>query len=210
MLIAHEDAQRAINGFANKLMRRWSAGGAPAHLIEDIKQELWIALLGAQQSFDPEKGASFNTYFYGAMKWHMRTWARENIHTRFQEIIGKSLDEEMSEDGDTFSNMLACSNPLPDELLIEEDLWAAAMTRLKPRTRLFMELLRDPPEELLAEVLALKARSEYSKSMGIPQPHSNRVTTALVFDLLGVNRHNRTLMMREIARVNESIERVSR
>lgn len=210
MLISHADAQKAINSFAGKLMARWSAGGAPLHLIEDIKQELWIALLGAQKSYDETQGASFKTYFYGAMQWHMRTWARENIHRRFQEIIGKSLDAELSEDGDSFGAILASDDELPDEIVIREDLWDTAMAKLKPATRTFMEILRDPPPSLLAELDHIKAKSVFAKSRGIPMPFSNRITSKLILDLMGVSKPARTAMMKEVILVSESIERVSR
>lgn len=210
MIIDHAEAQKAINQFAGKLMRRWGAGGAPYHLIEDIKQELWIALINAQSSYDETKGAAFKTYFYGAMQWHMRTWARENIHTRQQEIFAKSLDAQISEDGDTFAQIIPSADPAPEDIVIEENLWEAAMRLLKPQTRIFMELLRNPPDALLNEVRAIQARSNFAKSRGITSPFANRVTSRMVFDLLQINPAGRTQIFNEIDKVARTINRVHR
>lgn len=206
------DSEKTINSFANRVGRRLLAAGAPSHLMQDVKQELWIAWCKARDSYDETREASFKTYLWNGMRLHINRWVEENVSKRHGEVVALSLDAEMlGEDEDAkLSDVIPADDPLQDEIVEREDVWRYALRRLPPRARQFIQLLRDPPQCLLEQVRQIQAKAEYARSLGITMPTTSRVTTSMVFDLMGATRVEKMKIAAQIRKVGERMQRVAR
>lgn len=209
-MLGVQESQKVINSYVYRVERRLFAAGAPAHLVEDVKQECWIAWCKARDSYDEASPASFKTYLWNGIRMHINNWIRENVNARHQEIVAKSLDQERTEDGATLANVIPSADPMPDELVMREDLWSYAIKHLPPRAKQFIELLREPPALLLEQVKQLEARAKFAKEKGVAMPFTNRVTTRMVFDLMGATRHEQNIIAAAIKKVGKRMERVSK
>jgi DNA-directed RNA polymerase specialized sigma24 family protein len=206
-----KESEKIINSFSFKVGRRLQAAGAPMHLIEDVRQELWIAWCKARDTYDESSPASFKTYLYGGMRIHMNNWIRDNINRRHAEVIAKSMDAELDEEngGATLADMIPSADPTPEVTFWLERTWEFAVARLSPRSRQFVELLREPPEGLLAQVRQIEARTAFAKAQGISAPFNNRVTTSMVFDLMGASRNERIKIAAEIRKLGAKMEKAA-
>lgn len=205
------ESERTINAFASKVGRRLAAAGAPSHLIQDVKQELWVAWCKARDSYDETKEASFKTYLWNGMRMHINRWVEENVSKRHGEVVALSLDAEMGEDdGATLQEIIPSDDPLQDEVVLREDTWRRALRLLPPRARQFIQLLRDPPECLLEQVRHVQAKAEYARECGIAMPVVNRVTTSMVFELMDATRVEKTKIAAQIRGVGDKMQRVAR
>jgi DNA-directed RNA polymerase specialized sigma24 family protein len=203
------DSERAVKAFSHRVMRRLVAAGASADLAQDVRQELWVAWCIARDSYREDSPATFMTYLHNGMRMHINTWARSNVNKRHQEVIAYSLDHSGGpddEEGESLQARIASADPTPDVAVFEEDRWQKSIALLSPRTRKFIELLREPPACLLAEVRALEAKSSYAKSKGVSMPFANRVTTTLIFDAMGAPRSERLRIARELREVSEYMQ----
>ncbi|MBA8881770.1 sigma factor [Phyllobacterium myrsinacearum] len=206
-MIDWKESERNVNSFADRVMRRLERAGAPLHLREDIRQELWIAWCKARDSWNPQKQAAFPTFLYNGMKMHINRWAEKHVSRRFAEVVAKSIDTPMTEDGAKLEEIIPSADPMPGSEFEENNYWEYAIARLKPRAKLFIQLLRDPPAELLKEVDALDARAEFGRSRGHTTFTMGGVTTTLIFDLMGAPRSERVKIAAQIREAGEEAKR---
>jgi DNA-directed RNA polymerase specialized sigma24 family protein len=206
-----KEVQRLIDVKAHKVARRLLAAGAPSHLIEDVKQEMWIAFCMARDTYDDSRGASFKTYLWRGIDLHLNNWTRDNVNRRHAEIIARSLDAELGDEGGaTLLDTLPSADPATDTIVAESDMWRFTMSKLKPRTRQFLEILNSPPALLVEQVRQLQARSAHAKAQGMTLPTTNRVTTTMVFDLMEATRSERHAIAKEIEKVTAKVQRATR
>lgn len=213
-MIDYRDSEKAVNAFTARVARRLIAAGAPTHMIEDLKQELWVAWCLARDSYSDGYSVPFGAYLWGGMKRHINRWIEKNVQRRYTEVVARSLDEAFDEGRSStnttkLSDVVPSKDPTPVEIVEIENAWQHALTLLKPETRKFMELLRDPPDELIEQVRQIKARSDYARSQGVSIPHTNRVTTAMVFSLMNIRRADRTVISAEIQSVGKDMQRIN-
>jgi len=211
-MIDWRDSEQSVNSFAYRVGRRITAAGAPAYLVEDVKQELWIAWCLARDSYNPERGASFKTFLFNGMRQHINRWVDYNVSRRHGEVIAYSLDYEMeSESGSmTLQEVVASDEALPDEELMDADSWEFALRLLPPKARKFAELLKDPPESLFDELRRVQAKGEYARSQGFSMGVANHVTSSMIFDVLGVSRVERSQITKVIRKVGLKMQRIER
>jgi DNA-directed RNA polymerase specialized sigma24 family protein len=194
---AYETALPYIRKFAHRVRRRIS-GGTSAQ-FEDIIQELSIAWMTAARNWNPEFGVPFLAYLQRGMQQHVNQWANKefrNSHLSMDSEVGGG-DEGDVEEG-VGHRLLADDKPTPAETVEAVQFKARLVSKLTPRARQFLELLENPPAELVAELQALRAKRDYAAERGIRGYIVTRVTAAMIFDLMGLKTHQRTQVTREI------------
>lgn len=204
-----EDSKRQIERFAYRVGRRLAAAGAPSHLIEDVKQELWIAWLKACERYDPQGGASFSTYLANGMRLHINRWVDDNVSHRHAEVVALSIDFQMGddEDGGSLEAVLPDRQPSPEETLMEKIDLERALEDLPPRAAQFVRLLADPPAALFEQLFAVQARSAYGSKLGISSPVRAHISSGLIFDLMGATRLERSSIFRQIREYTDDLKR---
>lgn len=198
------ESRKLVKSFSNRVMRRLIAAGAPMHIREDVEQELWIAWCKARDTYDETRQVLFSTYLYGGMKQHINRWAEKNVARRHAEVIALSLDAPAGEDENgSLMDVLPSADPAPDAQIEAQSYWEYATRRLKPRAKLFITLLRDPPAELLEQAKQLEAKASYARSNGKHLVMSGGVTTSLIFDLMGAGKNERIRISDQIKKAGE-------
>lgn len=195
--------ERFVRQFAGKALRRAHALGARSESLEDIEQELWCAWCRARDKFDPDRGVSFTTYLHRAMQMHVNRY----IFVQYERLHGQtnalSLNAPADEEDDgPLSEVIADENAAdPAEQALRGRMAEHIKARMTPRTRTFIEILADPPDELVSQLSDLEKKREHAKSMNLPYAPQRGVSQSLVFDLMGLGRTARAAVLREIKEV---------
>lgn len=209
-----EQHVKLIKGTAWKVYRRLEAAGVRGLNVADIEQEFWIAWCYARDSWDPKHNVPFGAYLVRGMRQHINRWAdRECRHFLTAPV---DLDAEISDDDTTRHDLLADTKTAgPDTVLIEKDQrdyiqdplrWRNGMNKLSERARQFIQLLDNPPAEIVEIFRALRARAEYARQRGVTAvaaPQS--ITSSLVMDIMGCNRLERASIYAEIRDLIEEV-----
>ncbi|MGV1754795.1 sigma factor [Agrobacterium sp. CG674] len=204
-----KDSEKAISKFSSKVLRRLHQLGARSHSIDDVKQELWIAWCKACESYDPAAGAQFSTYLHLGMQRHINRYIEKNFERFYDGTIALSLDgtetgEDMGGVG-TLADVVADPNARQDTEVEQESCFAYALTRLSPRAKQFITILKEQPKDLIEEVRRLEDKAEYAKERGITFATAHRITTPMVFDFMGASRTERKQIMDEVTQIGELI-----
>lgn len=206
--ITNED-RRLVRSFAGRVARRINSMTHDRRDIDDIEQECWVAWCLANKAYNPESGVPFGAYLMNGMKLHMNRYVEKNIGRRTDEVFAVSLDQSVNPNDDQgedlLGEMIAAEIDSPLVALEEADQFVLVCKLLTPRARQFVEILYRQPEAMLAEVRALGARSELGHTQGITVPFSNRLTSSMVFKLMGVTSAERTSILREIDQVTQKV-----
>lgn len=210
-MIDWRDSQKDIRSFTFRVGRRIAAAGGPSHLVEDVTQELWLAWCLARDNWCEDGEASFRTYLMNGMRLHINRWADVNLSRRHAELVALSLDAENGDEGDgaTLHEVLMSEDPTPDFIITRASSFIYATDNMSPRTRQFVQLLAEQPEELVRELNCLRAKKKYAAAKGQTMPLANRITCSLVFQLMGADRSERTQILGEIERVSSKMERIN-
>lgn len=174
--------------------------------MEDIQQELAIAWCVARDKWKAEFNVPFSAYLMRGMKQHIRGWMSRELNQHH--LVSFGLDDEMAS-GDTHHDTTADPSAITaEEALIEKDLRSFAHDRLRMRDMRkalsdsalqFLDLLDNPPEELVEILQGLRSRGEFARQAGVPvTPVPSGINAALVFDLMGCSRQERTRIYKEI------------
>lgn len=201
-------AEPAIKSFAYKVARRLLAVGAPTMTLEDVTQELWVAWCIAVESYDPESNVPFLAFLRSGMKMHMNRYIEKNVNRRIAEVWATSFDASVGddeEDGATLHESIPSADPSPFDKIAEDQAIERISKRLSKDARVFLNILYKQPPEILAEVRALSARYEYARERGLKPYFSNRLTSAVIFDAMGISSARRTKIIREIEKAVERL-----
>lgn len=110
--------------------------------LDDLIQAGRIALVKASRRYDPEQGASFNTYFRlvlaGALQDEIRTFQRESRHGAY--AIHVPFDQEV--------HAMTSEDTAEDLALREEVTVAISLLSLRDRQMLEQRLLGTPLKEM--------------------------------------------------------------
>lgn len=197
---------RIINGFANRVQRRLASLPQGVMSLDDIKQELWVAWCKAAESFDADRGIPFEPYLRRGMQRHINQIIHTNIEKFPEQTFASSLDKPIGEDeGGSLSDIVADDKPPAIEMLEREGAWEEAVAVLTPRARQFITLVRDQPDELLQETLLSDHKEEVARELNVPYSNVRRVTSSMVFDLMGASRGERAKISKEIKEVGRRI-----
>lgn len=183
-----QDYERLTHKLARRLYG-WSAargrrGAQPSY--EDIFQDLAVIWTQCRDRYDPNLGAQFSTYYTRAALNHWQVLARQvnrdNATVSFDEPVGASDDGE----GLTLESVLTDPEDLDPEEAFSRRQWAEQSLAKSPLLARLVELSADPPEELEAELAAMRAQREWAAEQGVVMDGS--APTAFTPSLL-----NRTL-----------------
>lgn len=189
---------KLVRVFASRVLRRVHALGAASETLADIEQELWIAWCKARDSFDPDRGAQFSTFLWTTMRNHINLYVERNYTRLHAQTIAKSLDFKMEGSG-TIADVIADSQAIdPVTVAADKSVLEYVRKRLTPRARTFVDILSDPPQEILDEVLVLSHKADQARTLRLPYICYKQLKNSMVFDLMDAGRNERSIILREI------------
>jgi len=203
-----EDHRRLLVKMTNSFHRRCIAAGAKSVQREDVFQEMCIAWCLARDSWKPEitgddgqvKKIPFVAYLVRGVRNHVNRWiGKEIIQANDKlELDGSGLGEES--DGEDFHSVVADSCAAnPEEAAIEADDRRNIRNSLSAEARRFLEILENPPPALFVVLDAARSRREFAVARGVAAAGApKKITTHLVFDLMGIDRGKRAKIVGEI------------
>lgn len=199
-----QDAKQ-VNSFASRALMRVRAAGDHITSLEDLKQELWVAWCLAVENFDAKAGVPFGAYLQRGMRQHINRHIEKHVSRRHDEVTALSLDYTVRDDDEevAFADAVPSADPSPDVEIEWRSQLEYAMSLMSPRAKLFVSLLERQPPELLEEVRRLQARSDYARERGLPTLSFNRLTAAMVFDLIGASASERVKINHEIRHLSD-------
>jgi hypothetical protein len=154
---------------------------------------------------------------------HINRWAEYEIRER--NMAPFDLDAEIGEeDHGTLHDLIADETiPSPEEVVIKEDIKDFALNpvrwrprpagwrkpaELSPNAKKFLQLVRDPPDAIMAQFHALQARARYAREvLKIPSACGpKRVTASLVMDVMGIeDRLERVNIYDQLQHLSEKV-----
>lgn len=186
-------------GLVHVVARRyygWTMALGVSMDYEDVFQEVSLAYVTAQRSYNPDSGYKFSAYFTRAAQNQIRkslgilTGAKrlnEDEKAALVELTKENKDRlaQGMEEKSTYIGLSVCSlealsdesgtNPLdaiaslgkdPEQLASEAQEWEHSLARLSPLANVLAELLKEPPAELLSE---LESQFEYAKMIALKE-----------------------------------------
>tara|TARA_R110000851_G_C13102760_1_gene569368 strand:- start:104522 stop:105169 length:648 start_codon:yes stop_codon:yes gene_type:complete len=164
----YEDHMGAVIDITRRAYKRACAANMPVE-FEELKQEVSLAWVKANATFDPSLGNKFSTYFYRVAysSSFLDKLFRETAHQTID--LGITSGTIQTEDGDAQISDITASNAAePDlELIIAEN-FDRFYTGLKiPDSRLAIDMLIDTPDYLELEFQAQMQKAEDKRSVGI-------------------------------------------
>lgn len=203
--------RQQIKAFAYKVLKRVHALGAKTQTLEDVESELWVAWCLACEKYDDNGGAAFKTFLYAGLRNHINRWVEKNFERFHGETIAASLDMKLRGDDADNTGATSLGDVVPDtherqdETYQREDCFAYALTRLSPRSQMFLTFLKDNPPELMERMKDLEAKSAYAKEIGACYAMPGRITSAMIFDFMGASRAERKQIMDEVTQIGRLI-----
>jgi len=206
-------SEPAIKRMARKVVHRRLAAFGAAHsdTIRDIEQELALVWLNAVKQYDPNGGASFSTFLHTGMIRHINRYIEKqyerqpttgyNTVSFDAGVYGDGSDNDM-----TYEEVIADDTPLVDTEIERSSCYNLVMRNLSDRAKLFIQILRDQPPELLKALDELDQKAKYAKSLGFFHPAARRISAHMVFTIMGAEAGERHKIIKEIRGVTNSID----
>lgn len=203
MITFTPEHDKIVRGFAYKAWRRAQASGAASLQVDDVYGELMIAWCVARDKFDESKGVPFGAYLVNGMQVAINRFLSRQIEHGQMESLSLDFEYGESDDSVNLHNAVADERGLAGvETFERDDARDAVMERLTPKTRAFVELLREPPAFMLHAVKARRARQEFARQIErAPTPEADRVTAAMVFEFLELGHFERNRVYAELKRL---------
>ena len=198
----HKEDERMIFALTYRVVRRLQSLPQVVMSKEDIEQELWIAWCKARDAFQPSRGIPWAAYLQRGMRQHINRVVDVQIERFEGQTFALSLDAQFGDDNSlTLSEVIPSAAPLPCEEAERESNYQRALDELSGRAAQFVILMHAQPKILLNEVLVAQDKAEQAVKLGAPYNAPRRLTTAMVFDLMGAQRSERTKITKEVERV---------
>lgn len=178
------DHEGMITKVAIQAHRRLMAAGVTWFDFEDVKQEMLITFLKVVESWDESKGR-LSTYYITA--------AHNNFNRLADKIIGKETSLQFEATNDEHPQTIVTQELIEAASLIDgvdrsstnpldeveaADYAAKVMATLSPLAQMIVEMLQNPPGELLEEFEALQAKKQMSRRLGL-RPENVRTAVDL-------------------------------
>jgi DNA-directed RNA polymerase specialized sigma24 family protein len=198
-----------LHKLCNAVMRRLAGASITIFQRDDIMQELWIAWAIACRNYDPASNVPFLAYLSLGMKQHINRVIEKHAERFSGQTYALSFDYAApSEDGEglVLSDKVASIYGTTES--IEDDLaWKQAIALLSPNARIFATLLKDTPPEISEQVIHLREKSKHAATMGVSKSYPMRVTTRMIFDLLGCTTKQSREILSEISSLKSNVKR---
>lgn len=192
-------SERTINSFAYKVLQRVHALGARSVQRDDVIQELWCAWCKARDCFNPEAGASFNTFLHRVMRQHVNKWIEKDFERFHDQTTALSLDAQNGEEGGaTLVDIVPGHDIAVEDQMIASSNYEYAQMHLSNRAGVFLKIMAEQPQALLEQVRLLEHKAEHAKRTNIPYAQSSGITSSMIFDLMDAGSYERTQLLREV------------
>jgi DNA-directed RNA polymerase specialized sigma24 family protein len=194
-----------IGKLALQVYRRVQGAGLRGIDLDDVKQEIRITWYKAEQSWSPDKGANFQTFFRRAVYLNVNRW----LDGMAGDVGTVSLDDQVGDDGETTRHEMIADDAVRIDTLYEErQVLERVLQLLKPEARMLLQLVVSPPPELFEGVTALQARAAHGRACGFGNTNApSRPTLHMIADLLGLSRTVRQRVYREIEDAARKVNR---
>lgn len=206
--MSHHDPKtvdKLVKKYAHKVMRRLVGANTSFLHFADVEQELWVAYSMARDSYNPEMGAKFSTYLVRGMLLHINRVLNVQLFWKPELTYALSLNTPQDDENDATLESVT-PGQTNTEAEIEAKLnYEFALTRLKPKARIFVRLLQEQPEELCAEVLKGHQKAEHGRAMGITVAIPRKLTARMIFDLLDYTPQDRKQVLAEVGQLGEKL-----
>lgn len=195
-----------LHKLCNAVMRRLKGASITIFQREDIMQELWIAWAIACKNYDPNSNVPFLAYLSLGMKQHINRVIEKHAERFIGQTHALSFDYSApNQEGDSMSLSEVIPSSFGSPESIEDEVaWKQAIEHFSPQTRLFATLLKDTPPEISEQVIHLREKAKHAAAMGITKSYPMRVTTRMIFDLLGCTTVQSRNILAEISTVKKS------
>lgn len=196
-----KSVERLLHKFCNQVMRRLQAAAITTFQREDIMQELWIAWVIARKSYSADTNVPFVAYLSTGMKRHINRFIEKHAERFLAQTHALSLDYNPDNGFEDANASLSETVPsaFGNTVDIEDNIaWEQAISMMSPQTQIFARLLKDTPSEICEQVIHLREKSKHGRAMGVPSSDPMRVTSRMIFDLLGCTVVQRRKIIAEI------------
>ena len=204
--IAFDEGQRRyIGAFAARVERRMKNAGARIG-PGDVFQELCIAWCKARDTWQSDLQVPFKAYLMRGMQLHINRWVDNEIG--FSHLTPMSLDDDTRSregNGDLHA-IITIAEGDPEAFCAGADAREYVLARLSARSRLFVELLENPPQFLVDALQAGKAKAAAAKARGLNIVTPNSVTTSMVFEFMQADPTERGVIYKELAKMAKMSE----
>lgn len=209
MSITVAESTKLVERFAGKVFRRCRAAGAKSIQLADITQELWIAWCKARDTFDPSQGVPFGAYLQRGMMNHINRYAGFEIEQ--SNSAPYSLDQPVGgEENATLGMFIEDRNTVAaDDAVFNRQAVDLVLKKASPVTRRLLEFLLEPPEEMIQEFEALKARSKFARERGFYGSEARSVRISFVADFMGLDTAQKQEVMQELAHLAQIGDRLN-
>jgi DNA-directed RNA polymerase specialized sigma24 family protein len=199
LLPRFEDYEALAHKTAHRLRMQFS-GGLKGVDAGDVFQEVSVAFVLASQKWQPAKGA-FSTYFVTAATNRVRAISMK----RSRGVPETSLDEGMPdhEERSLHDRLADPEAPLPGDLM-EDGQWRDWMlARMRPTTRMVVDLCHNPPPWLTTGAEQVTSRNLYGRERGyIQRANKQAVDLTFVLRILGMSSQKANIV-RELERLRK-------
>jgi DNA-directed RNA polymerase specialized sigma24 family protein len=192
---------------AHQALRLLRGYGDNATQLEDIVQECALAFCLARDAFKADYNVPFGAFLARGINQHIRRWANYRLRDK---TLFSHLEDNVGDDSEYTLHDLTPdeSAVMPDDALIEKDMiefthdamrWRKPENMVSERTRQFLDLLSNPPPQVVDMFKGLQARAEYARQRGMTGVVSPaRITAAMIFNLMGAGRVERAAIYKEV------------
>jgi len=205
-------SEPAIKRLARKVVHRRLAAFGAAHsdTIRDIEQELALVWLNAVEKYDPEGGASFLTYLHNGMIRHVNRYIEKQYErqptTGYNTVsFDAGIYGDGSENDITYEEVIADGAPSAATEIEQLSCYNLVMRNLSDRAKLFVQILRDQPPELLKALDEITEKAKYAKSLGFSHPVARRISAHMVFTIMSAEPDERHKIIKEIRGLTKSV-----
>lgn len=198
-------SEKVINRFAFRVQRRIRTLPQGVMSLDDIKQELWIAWCKARDNFEPSRGIPFEPYLRRGMINHINSVIKTQIEKFPEQTFALSLDAKVGDEDMTLMDVIPSSEKTAESFAEELSNWNKGISVLSPRAKLFVSILESQPEELLQECLLGGHKKAQAVKVGAPYVNQIRITSQMVFDLMGASTSERRKIVMEVERVGAKL-----
>jgi DNA-directed RNA polymerase specialized sigma24 family protein len=205
-MIDYRESAPRIKRIAWIVMRQLHAAGARSITRDDVEQELWIAWCKARDTFDASQNVPFQAYMIEGLKRYVRWDLRRKLLNRINDEWTETLDSPDEDEG-SMHDQIASDEPEIGHDYEERSHLEHVSKRISPEAATFLRLLYDQPTLLLDQLLQLESRSRHAESIGVDFVTPRHLTTAIVFKVMGVNRLERTKILKEVRKLGALMQR---
>lgn len=204
--LSFKQHERLLMKITWRVLRRVHSAGCKTLTHQDLMQEAAVAWCKARDNWNPEFNVPFAPYLTRGVLNHLNRFVQGEINQRL--LIAVDIDSSPDGSADTTMHEVISSETQlsVEDQVVESDIRAYVMQRLSPVAKIFVELLSSPPQWLVDEFNALRARSEYARTRGIPSATPRSITNAMIMDFLGLSRTQRHKIYLEIKAISEEVQ----